>query len=344
MPMDPQKLAHYRALAEKSDLNDKALQDYMEEQSRNGSRRPAPYGGISTFFRRPLVETFEDLDIALIGMPFDLGTSSRPGARFGPAQVRDQSILTAGPKHHASGIIPGRLARFADVGDVPMAPTWDLERAVGEIHAYYASMHAAKVMPLTVGGDHSISYPILKALGSDEPLGLIHIDAHGDTVGELGNTRFHHGGPFRNAVLDGVLDPELTVQIGIRGRAEWLWEFSHDSGMRVIHIEEFYRMGLDAVIEEARNIVGNSPTYISFDIDSIDPAFAPGTGTPEVGGLLPREVQGMIRGFQGLNLVGADVVEVSPPFDQSGGTALVGATMMWELLCILADAHATRLP
>lgn len=341
MPMDPEKLARLRALADKTDLNDKELQGFLDEQSKDGSRRRSPFGGIATFFRANHVETLEDLDIALIGLPFDLGTTNRPGTRFGPAQVRELSLMTAGPQHHASGIIPGRLARYADLGDVPIPNAWDLEKAVADIHRYYQNVYAAGVMPLTVGGDHSISYPIIKALGAQEPLGLIHIDAHADTAGELGNTRFHHGGPFRNAVLDGALDPDRTVQIGIRGRAEWLWEFSHDSGMRVIHIEEFHRMGLDAVIAEARKVVGDGPTYISFDIDSIDPAFAPGTGTPEVGGLLPREVQAMIRGFQGLNLVGADVVEVSPPFDQTGGTALVGATMLWEILCILADAHAT---
>ena len=339
--MDPEKLARLRALAEKKDLKDKELQAYLDAKNRDGSRRRAPFGGIATFFRTDFNESFEDLDIALIGLPFDLGTSNRPGARFGPTQVRELSVMAAGPQHHVSGIIPGRLAKFADVGDVPVPNSWDLEKATMDIHAYYEKVYAANTIPLTVGGDHSISYPILKALGTQEPLGLIHIDAHADTAGELGNTRFHHGGPFRNACLDGALDPDRTVQIGIRGRAEWLWDFSYDSGMRVIHIEEFYRMGLDAVIAEARKVVGDGPTYISFDIDSIDPAFAPGTGTPEVGGLLPREVQSMFRGFQGLNLVGADVVEVSPPFDQSGGTALVGATMLWELLCILAHAHSS---
>ena len=198
------------------------------------------------------------------------------------------------------------------------------------------------MVPLSVGGDHSISYPILKAVGRDGPVGMIHIDAHADTGGPFNGSRFHHGGPFRNAALAGVLDPERTVQIGIRGRAEPHWDFSYDSGMRVIHIEEFYEMGLEAVLAEARRVVGDGPTYVSFDVDSIDPAFTPGTGTPEVGGFLPREVQALIRGLRGLNLVGADVVEVSPPYDQTGNTALVGATMLWEILCVLAEAVAER--
>lgn len=339
MAMDSEKLKRLKKLAEKTDLNDKSLEEFFKKR---GARRKPPYGGIATFFRADQRETLDDIDIAIVGVPFDLGTTNRPGARFGPAQVRELSLMTAGPKHHESGIIPGHLAKFADVGDIVFADPWNLEKGTMEIHSYFQNIVKAGVIPLTVGGDHSITYPILKAVGADEPVGLIHIDAHADTAGDISNSRFHHGGPFRNAVLDGALDPERTVQIGIRGRSEWLWDFSYDSGMRVIHIEEFHRMGIDAVVAEARKVVGDGPTYISFDIDSIDPGLAPGTGTPEVGGLLPREVQMIIRGCQGLNLVGADVVEVSPPYDQSGGTAHIGATMLWELLCILTDSIASR--
>jgi agmatinase len=200
----------------------------------------------------------------------------------------------------------------------------------------------AGVVPITAGGDHSISYPILKAVGAEQPVALIHIDAHADTGGPFNGSKFHHGGPFRNAALAGVIEPEKTIQIGIRGRAEPHWDFSYDSGMRVVHIEEFYRLGVEAVINEVRRIVGDHPVYLSFDVDAIDPAFTPGTGTPEVGGLNPREVQQLIRGCRGLNLVGADVVEVAPPFDPSGNTALVAATMMWEMLCVVAEAVYRR--
>ncbi len=339
----PEKLADLKRLAEKTDLNDRALNEYLNRANEfGGDQRDhvAPYAGFSTFLRAPQKSIKDDIDIALIGVPFDLGVTNRPGARFGPQQVRELSVLAAGPKNHASGIIPGALVDFADCGDVPINSTYDLERATGEIEAYYQTVIDRDLIPLSVGGDHSISYPILKAVGQDTPVCLIHIDAHADTGGPFNGSRFHHGGPFRNAALAGVLDPERTIQIGIRGRAEPHWDFSYDSGMRVIHIEEFYELGIQAVIDEAKALVGDAPAYVSFDVDSIDPAFTPGTGTPEIGGLLPREVQALIRGLDGLNLVGADVVEVSPPYDQHGNTALVAATMLWELLCVLSQSAA----
>lgn len=337
--MPPLNLERLQELANKTDLNDLELQAFLDAgTSHGGDKRAhvAPYAGISTFLSAEAKEGFEGLDIALLGVPFDLAVTNRPGARFGPSQVRLMSAMANGPKNHASGLIPAMLASYADCGDVPIASTYNLDQATQEIAEFYQSVADAGVIPLSVGGDHSISYPILKAVGRDAPVGLIHIDAHADTGGPFNGSRFHHGGPFRNAALAGVLDPERTIQIGIRGRAEPHWDFSYDSGMRVIHIEEFYELGLEKVIDEAWRIVGDGPTYVSFDVDSIDPAFTPGTGTPETGGLMPREVQALIRGLQGLNLVGADVVEVSPPFDQTGNTALVAATMLWELLCVLS--------
>ncbi|MEM6900797.1 MAG: agmatinase [Pseudomonadota bacterium] len=342
--MSASKLERLRALAEKTDLNDQVLQDFLDGDAASGVEKrdqvAAPYTGVSTFLSTGQRQGFEGLDIALLGVPFDMGVTNRPGTRFGPGQVRQMSAMANGPKNHASGVIPGRLARFADCGDVPIASRYNLDDATREIEDFYHTVIDAGVIPLSVGGDHSISYPILKAVGRDAAVGLIQIDAHADTGGPFNGSRFHHGGPFRNAALAGVLDPERTIQIGIRGRAEPHWDFSYDSGMRVIHVEEFYELGLEVVQEEIRRVVGDGPTYVSFDVDSIDPAFTPGTGTPEVGGLLPREVQALIRGVQGLNLVGGDVVEVSPPFDQSGNTALVAATMLWEILCVLSDSFA----
>jgi agmatinase len=193
----------------------------------------------------------------------------------------------------------------------------------------------ANVRPLSVGGDHSITYPILRALGNQKPLGCIHIDAHCDTGGEYDQSKFHHGGPFRLAVLDGVLDPDRTIQIGIRGNSEFLWEFSYDSGMTVIHIEEFQEMGVAAVVEKAREVVGDGPVYITFDVDGLDPAFAPGTGTPEVGGLTPREAQGLLQGLAGLDVVGGDVVEIAPQYDATTNTAHVGGQMLFEILSLM---------
>lgn len=333
-------LTELRVLAEKEHLNDRKLQDFLENGvSLGGDKRESvmPYSGISTFLRAPLRENFDKTDIGLIGVPYDLGVTNRPGARFGPQQVREMSAMTNGPKNHANGIIPASLARISDLGDVPIISTYNIDKANEEIEQHFHKIKDARILPIAIGGDHSISYPILKALGRNKSVGMIHIDAHADTGGAFNGSKFHHGGPFRNAVLAGVLDPSRTIQIGIRGRAEPHWDFSYDSGMEVIHIEKFYEMGLKDVILEARRIVGSGDTYLSFDVDSIDPAFTPGTGTPEVGGFLPREVQALIRGLSGLNLIGADVVEVSPPYDRTGNTSLVAATMLWEILCIMSQ-------
>jgi len=199
-------------------------------------------------------------------------------------------------------------------------------------------------LPLSAGGDHSITLPIFRAIAKDRPVGMVHIDAHCDTADDYLGSKFHHGAPFRRAVEEGLLDPKRTIQIGIRGALSFrdLWQFSHDHGMRVVYMEEFYEIGYKAVLEEARRVVGDGPTYISFDVDGLDPVYAPGTGTPEVGGLTTIEAQLLVRGLRGLNLIGGDVVEVAPPFDPSGNTALVGATMMYEILCVLADSLATR--
>ena len=343
--MDPEKLARLRELANRSyidEISDESLKSYLNEEPDDGDEAGLrAFAGLPSFFRSEVTRKLDDVDIALIGVPFDLGVTNRPGARHGPGQMRELSALTGGPMNHHNHIIPEQLCRFVDYGDVSYT-LYSLDTAIGEIEQFYHQVQDAGVVPISAGGDHSITYPILKAVGRDEPVGLVHIDAHCDTMGEYAGSKFHHGGPFRNAAVDGVLDPERTIQIGIRGRAEIMWAFSYDSGMRVIHIEEFQQMGIDAVIEEIHRVCGDGPTYISFDVDGLDPVYAPGTGTPEVGGLTTIEGQALIRGCQGLNLVGGDVVEVAPPFDPSGNTSLVGATLMWEILCVVSDAIAQR--
>ena len=340
--MDMEKL---KQLGEKDmfDIKNKQLASYMTREFQENPQWAAPpYAGIATLLGAGHNPDLSDCDIALIGLPFDLGVSDRSGARLGPRAIRDASARVAGPMNYHTGIIPFDICRVADVGDFVPFNQYNLDPAIEEIEAHYREVKSMDVVPLTAGGDHSITYPILKALGSDQPLGLIHIDAHCDTFGEFGGSKVHHGSPFRNAALAGAIDPERTVQIGIRGRYEFIWEFSYDSGMRVIHSEEFYEMGVAAVIEEARRIVGDVPTYISFDIDAVDATLAPGTGGREVGGLTPLDIQTLIRGLQGLHLVGGDVVEVAPAYDSSGVTALVGAAMMFEILCVLADSIASR--
>ena len=302
------------------------------------------FTGIPTFMRAPFAEEIKNLEIAMAGVPYDGGVTNRPGARHGPREIRNQSSFMRGI-HHVSRINPFDICQVADVGDVPFQESHNPDRAMAEVEAFYREIHAANALPLSAGGDHSITYPIFRAIATAEaPVGMIHIDAHTDTWDSWQGSKFNHGAPFRRAVEDGVLDPKKTVQIGIRGSQNVSdgWDFSRDSGMRVIFMEEFTELGVDSVIAEARQVVGDSPTYISFDVDGLDPVYAPGTGTPEVGGITTVEAQKFLRGLRGLNLIGGDVVEVAPPFDPSGNTALVGATMMFEILCLLAEVVAAR--
>jgi guanidinopropionase len=308
----------------------------LENKSTKEPQYPS-YSGISTFLRTPYKSDMSDIDIALVGVPFDGGVVFRPGARHGPREVRNQSGYL-GNYNHQSKIRPFELCTVGDVGDVEIDHAYNLDEAVKEIELFYLKLTNANALPISIGGDHSISYPILKTVGKDRAVGLIHFDAHCDTASEMYGSKFHHGGPFRNAVEAGVLDPKRTIQIGIRGTAEPHWTFSYESGMRVVHIEEFKEMGIKNAIKEVKRVVGDGPTYISFDVDSLDPAFAPGTGTPEVGGMTTFEAQQMLRGLRGLNLVGGDVMEVAPPLDPTGITALAGATMLFEILCLLAES------
>jgi agmatinase len=302
-------------------------------------QRKWPFAGAATFLGLPYAPEaaaadFAGLDVAVVGVPMDLGVTNRAGARLGPRAVR--AVERIGPYEHALQIAPSLHLRAADIGDVPMKSRFSLDQCLADIEAFFGTIRAADVIPLAVGGDHSITYPILKALGRDRPVGMVHIDAHCDTGGTFEGAKFHHGGPFRHAVLDGVLDPERSIQIGIHGGAEYLWEFSFESGMTVLHIEEVVEMGVTAVVEKARKVIGDGPTYVSFDIDGIDPGFAPGTGTPEVGGLTPREVLAILRGIAGANIVGADVVEVAPQYDATTNTAHVAAQMLFTELCLVA--------
>jgi guanidinopropionase len=301
------------------------------------------FAGVPSFFRLPLAATAAGLDIAAVGIPWDGGTTNRAGARHGPRAIRDQSSLMR-RVHHVSGTEPFRLARVGDVGDIAIDPI-DLQHALREIEAGIAAIVHAGARPLAAGGDHLTTLPALRALAKRHPVAMIHFDAHSDTNDRyFGENFYTHGTPFRRAVEEGLLDPKRVVQIGIRGSiydpAEHDWAAAH--GMRIIYMEEFVQRGAAEVMAEAKEIVGHAPTYVSFDIDCLDPSMAPGTGTPEVGGFTTREAQAMLRLLDGLHIVGADVVEVAPPFDLGGITALAGATMMFELLCVMARRVASH--
>ena len=334
--------------AKGSDIFDPELKKVVSLVFKSSGSRKLPFSGISTFIGAPYrPEAAEQadlggLDVALIGIPMDLGVTNRSGARHGPRAVR--GIDRIGPYNHALKVVPFAECRAADIGDVPLRSRYSLESCIEDIAAFYERVQSAGVRPLSVGGDHSVTYPILKALGRERPVGLVHIDAHCDTGGEYDGSKFKHGGPFRLAVLDGVVDPRRTIQIGIRGPAEFLWEFSYDAGMTVLHIEDVEKMGIEGVIKRALEVVGDGPTYISFDVDGLDPAFAPGTGTPETGGLTPREAQRILHGLRGIDVIGGDVVEVAPQYDPTSNTAMVAAQMLFEMfsLIVLGDRFERR--
>jgi agmatinase len=345
--MTPKKLEALRAKfgqAAAGDVHDPEFKKVVDLLFSGRDRRAKPFEGVSTFLDLPLIadahqsDDIAGLDIAVVGVPMDLGVTNRPGARLGPRAVRQ--IERVGPYHHVHRQVPAANLKVADIGDVPFRSRYSLEQSHEDIEAYYKKLVGAGVIPVSVGGDHSITLPILKAVGGGQPVGMIHIDAHCDTGGPFEGSKFHHGGPFREAVLAGVLDPERTIQVGIRGNAEYLWEFSTDSGMTVIHAEEFMRLGIAETVARMRKVAGRGPTYLSFDIDSLDPAFAPGTGTPEIGGLSSREAMELVRGCAGLNFVGGDVVEVAPMYDATSNTAHAGAQMLFEILSVVAMARA----
>jgi guanidinopropionase len=299
------------------------------------------FAGPATFMRLPMARP-EEVDIALIGIPFDGGTTNRTGARHGPREIRNQSSLVR-RVHHVTGVSPFDRARIADCGDAPVNPL-DLQASIDGIAGFFADVRRAGAVPLTAGGDHLVSLPILRGLAADGALGLVHFDAHSDTYDSFFGNRFNHGTPFRRAVEEGLLDPKRMVQIGLRGAISDAanYDFARAAGIRLIFIEEFAERGAKDVMAEARAIVDGGPVYVSFDIDCLDPSIAPGTGTPEIGGLTTREAQAMVRQLGGLDIAGADLVEVSPPLDLTGATALAGATMMFELLCVTAESVAAR--
>ena len=296
------------------------------------------FAGVPTFMRLPHVSLDEariqDVEIGIIGVPWDSGTTNRPGPRHGPRQLRDASTMIRA-EHPVSGVRPYERSNCADLGDVSINPA-DIEDSMKRITAFYNKVLEKGIKPLTAGGDHLTSLPVLRALADKGPLGMIHFDSHTDLFHSyFDGTMFTHGTPFRRAVEENLLDPKRVVQIGIRGTqydTEDL-DFAKSVGIRVIKIEEFFDRGIQDVMAEAKEIVGEKETYVSYDIDFIDPAFAPGTGTPEVGGPNSYEALKVVRELTGVKIVGADMVEVSPPFDPSSNTAFLGVSIMFELLC-----------
>lgn len=305
------------------------------------------FAGVPSFMRLPVIPLddprLSEVDMGLIGVPWDAGTTNRPGPRHGPRQMRDYSTMIR-RINPATGLDPFAMVNCADLGDVGPNPA-DLQDSMTRITDFYARVKSTGITPMSVGGDHLCSLPILRGLAADGPVGMIHFDAHTDLFESyFGGFKYTHGTPFRRAIEEGLLDPKKVVQIGIRGTmydGEDI-EFGKSVGVRIIQIEELFDRGIADVMAEARQIVGTHPTYCSYDIDFIDPAYAPGTGTPEIGGPNAFQAQQVARELSGVNLIGADLVEVSPPFDPSGGTAWLGISIVFELMCVLAEAIAAR--
>ena len=304
-------------------------------QPQGGNEMPR-FAGRGTMLRLPPVDDPADLDVAFIGVPLDIGTSLRAGTRFGPRSIRNESVMIR-PYNMATGAAPFDALQVADLGDVPIN-TYNLLASVQIIQAHYERLLPHRVVPLTLGGDHTITLPILRALVKKHgPVGLIHVDAHTDTNDDMFGEKIAHGTTFRRAVEEGLLDCRRVVQIGQRAQGYTSGDFQWgvDQGFRLFTAEQCWHRSLAPLMDEVRQIVAGGPVYLSFDIDGIDPAWAPGTGTPEVGGLTSIQALEIVRGCRGLPLIGGDLVEVSPPYDQSGNTAQLAANLLYEMLCVL---------
>jgi guanidinobutyrase len=294
------------------------------------------FAGLATMMRLPMAESPQGLDAAFIGVPLDIGTSNRAGARFGPRQVRAESALLR-PYNMATGAAPFDTLQVADLGDVPIN-TYSLEKSLDIITSFYDGVLAAGCRPLTIGGDHTIALPILRAVAKKHgPVALVHVDAHADVNDEMFGERVAHGTPFRRAVDEGLLANDKVWQIGLRGTGYAADDFDwpRRQGFTIVPAHEVWWQSLAPLMTEVRERIGSTPTYITFDIDGIDPSFAGGTGTPEIGGLSVPQALEIVRGCRGLNVVGADLVEVAPPYDPSGNTALLGANLLYEMLCVM---------
>lgn len=308
----------------------------MPNQPLGGNEMPR-FGGPATMMRLPAAPSPAGLDAAFIGVPLDIGTSHRPGARFGPRQIRAESCLLR-PYNMATGAAPFDTLQVADLGDVPIN-TFHLPKSVDRIERHYRPIVDGGCIPLTLGGDHTIVLPILRAVAARHgPVALIHVDAHADVNEHMFGEPLAHGTPFRRAVEEGLLQGDKVWQIGLRGTGYAADDFDwpRAQGFRIVPAHEVWWRSLAPLMAEVRAAIGpDTPTYLSFDIDGIDPAYAGGTGTPEIGGLSVPQALEIVRGCRGLNLVGCDLVEVSPPYDPSGNTALLGANLLYEMLCVL---------
>ncbi len=296
------------------------------------------FAGHATFMRTVTREIIDEVDIGLVGVPFDLGLNHRTGARHGPAGVREMSRLIR-RVHPTSGIRPFEICNVADLGDAPVNPM-SKDKSIDMIEDFFRQMKAANIVPIACGGDHTIPLPILRALAADEPVGILHFDAHADTLDEICGDKVNHATFMRRGYEEGLIDPKRAIQVGMRGSrfTPADIQYGYDVGYSIITMDEYEEMGRAAAIEQILSVLQGGPVYISLDIDGLDPAFLPGTGVPEIGGLIPRDVQVILRALRGMDIVGADISEVSPLHDPTGITCVTVANLMFEMLCVIADS------
>ncbi len=307
----------------------------MPNQPLGGNEMPR-FGGPNNFMRLPAAATAEGLDVAFVGVPMDIGASWRSGTRFGPKAIRAESAMLR-PYNMGTGAAPFDALQCADIGDVAIN-TFDLKDSVRRITKAYDAILKSGALPMTMGGDHTLTLPILRAIAKRHgPVALVHVDAHADINDHMFGEAIAHGTPFRRAYEEGLINPSKVWQIGLRGTGYTAEDFNEARGwgFNVVQAEEIWQKPLGPLAARVKDQIGETPTYITYDIDSLDPAYAPGTGTPEICGLTTPQAVQLIRGLRGLRIVGCDLVEVSPPYDTSGNTALTAANLLYEMLCIL---------
>ncbi|MEM7169414.1 MAG: agmatinase [Pseudomonadota bacterium] len=300
------------------------------------------FADIATFLRTKRHDIDPVVDVGLVGVPFDLGLNYRTGARQGPAGVREASRLIR-RVHPSSGIKPFEICNVADLGDASINPM-SKDKSIANIHSFFEQIHGANIIPIAIGGDHTIPLPILRALAKDRPLGILHIDAHADTLDELCGDKINHATFLRRAREEGLLESDRVIQIGLRGSrfSSDDIQYGYDVGYTIVTMDDYEEMGRAAVIQKIHEVLGDGPIYISLDIDGLDPTYLPGTGVPEIGGILPRDMQVILRSLQGKEVVGADISEIAPCFDPTGITCVTVANLMFEMLCVIADGIASR--
>jgi arginase family enzyme len=343
--LSQEKMARLRKLAEGEFLTsrDPAIDLFLKRMAAEQAPVFADvYAGEMTFFNAPRRSNLDEVDLALVGIPFEASAPVRAGTRLGPRSFREWSKVR-GPVHDVWKTIPFELLSLADVGDIPFESPHNVPHCVETIRRTFAEFRRRGITPYSVGGVHTMTHPILAGLAAGEPIGLVQIDAHADTArGTFQGDALNDCKVFLNAILDEAIDPERCIQIGIRGSLSPYWDFSKDAGMRLIPMYEVYELGVPGVLAEISRVIGDGPFYFTLDTDGIDATFLPGTQLPEPFGFTTREVVQIVRGLRGMDMVGADLVELCPPYDPHGISANIGAALGFEVVCLLAEAHVRR--